>query len=100
MSYKINEHPGILLKKAARLFEQAANKKLSTLGVTHAQTVILIRLWEKDGQNQIELTKSSGLDQSTIVRLLDRMERDKLITRVRNENDRRVFNFYLTSSAK
>jgi len=100
MSYKINEHPGILLKKAARLFEQVANKKLDHLGVTHAQTVILIRLWEQDGQNQIELTKSSGLDQSTIVRLLDRMERDNLITRIRNENDRRVFNFYLTSVAK
>lgn len=100
MSFKLEEHPGILLKKAARLFEQVANKNLNTLGVTHAQTIILVRLWETDGQNQIELTKSAGLDQSTVVRLLDRMERDELITRVRNKDDRRVYNFYLTPQAK
>lgn len=100
MSYRIKDHPGILLKKAARLFEQVANKKLDTLGVTHAQTVILIRLWEQDGQNQMELAKSAGLDQSTVVRLLDRMEKGELITRERNKDDRRVFNFYLTDKAK
>jgi len=100
MSFKIEDHPGILLKKAARLFEQVANKNLNTLGVTHAQTIILIRLWEKDGQNQAELATSAGLDQSTVVRLLDRMERDELIKRIRNKEDRRVFNFYLTQQAK
>lgn len=100
MSFKIQNHPGILLKKAARLFEQVSNKMLAGLGVTHAQTIILIRLWEKDGQSQIELTKSAGLDQSTVVRLLDRMERDNLIRRLQNTDDRRVFNFYLTTKAK
>ena len=100
MSFKIEDHPGILLKKAARLFEQVANKNLNTLGVTHAQTIILIRLWEKDGQNQMELANSAGLDQSTVVRLLDRMERDELIKRIRNKDDRRVYNFYLTLAAK
>ncbi len=100
MSFKIEDHPGILLKKAARLFEQVANKSLDILGVTHAQTVILIRLWERDGQNQMELANSAGLDQSTVVRLLDRMERDELIKRIRNKDDRRVYNFYLTLAAK
>jgi MarR family transcriptional regulator for hemolysin len=100
MTFKIADHPGILLKKAARLFEQVANKKLDSLGVTHAQTVMLIRLWEADGQNQIELATSAGLNQSTVVRLLDRMERDDLIKRVRNTDDRRVFNFFLTAKSK
>lgn len=100
MPFKIDEHTGILIKKAARLFEQVANKNLDSLGVTYAQTVFLVRLWEKDGQNQIELAKSAGLKQPSVVRILDRMERDDLITRVRNQDDRRVFNFYLTERAK
>ncbi|SRR5579883_914717 len=100
MPFRIEDHPGILLKKAARLFEQAANKNLNNLNITHAQTVILIRLWAKDGQSQIELANSAGLNQSTVVRLLDRMERDELIKRVHNKNDRRIFNFYLTPKAK
>lgn len=100
MSFKIDEHTGILIKKAARLFEQAANRNLDKLGVTYAQTIFLVRLWEKNGLNQIELAKSAGLKQASVVRILDRMERDELITRIRNENDRRMFNFYLTEKAK
>jgi len=100
MSFKIDKHTGILIKKAARLFEQAANRNLDKLGVTYAQTIILVRLWEQDGQNQMELAKSAGLKQPSIVRILDRMERDGLITRVRNEGDRRMFNFYMTEKAK
>lgn len=100
MPFKIDEHTGILIKKAARLFEQVANQNLDTLGVTYAQTIFLVRLWEKNGQNQIELAKSAGLKQPSVVRILDRMERDNLITRVKNKNDRRVSNFYLTEKAK
>ncbi|MEO8401880.1 MAG: MarR family transcriptional regulator [Gammaproteobacteria bacterium] len=100
MTFQIENHTGILIKKAARLFEQVANNDLDKLGVTYAQTIFLIRLWEKDGQSQIELAKSAGLKQPTVVRMLDRMERDELVKRVRNKEDRRVFNFYLTPKAK
>jgi len=100
MAFQIEKNTGILIKKAARLFEQFANKSLDTLGVTYSQTIFLIRLWEKDGQNQIELTKSAGLKQPTVVRMLDRMERDGLVKRVRNDGDRRIYNFFLTEKAK
>lgn len=100
MPFKIDEHTGILIKKAARLFEQVANKNLDKLGVTYSQTIFLVRLWEKDGQTQIELAKSAGLKQPSVVRILDRMERDNLINRVRNKDDRRNYNFYLTEKAK
>lgn len=100
MPFRTEDHTGVLIKKAARLFERVANRDLNKLGVTYAQTIFLIRLWEKDGQNQMELAKSAGLKQPTVVRLLDRMERDKLLKRVRNKDDRRVFNFYLTPKAK
>lgn len=100
MPFNIDEHTGILIKKAARLFEQVANRNLDKLGVTYSQTIFLVRLWEKDGQTQIELAKSAGLKQPSVVRILDRMERDNLITRVRNKDDRRIFNFYLTEKGK
>ena len=68
--------------------------------MTYAQTIFLVRLWHQDGQSQMELAKSAGLKQPTVVRILDRMERDKLITRERNKEDRRAFHFYLTDKAK
>jgi DNA-binding MarR family transcriptional regulator len=100
MPFNIDKHTGILIKKAARLFEQVANKNLDKLGVTYSQTIFLVRLWENDGQTQIELARSAGLKQPSVVRILDRMERDNLIKRVRNKDDRRIFNFYLTEKAK
>ena len=100
MSFKLEENTGVLIKKAARLFERVANMNLDELGVTYSQTIFLVRLWDRDGQTQLELTKSSGLKQPTVVRILDRMERDKLITRTRNKEDKRSYHFYLTKNGK
>ncbi len=100
MVFKLENQTGVLIKKCARLFEQVANFNLDKLGVTYAQTIFLVRLMETDGQSQIELATNAGLKQPTAVRLLNRMEKDGLVKRVRNLNDKRVFNFYLTAKAK
>jgi len=68
--------------------------------VTYSQTIFLVRLWERDGQTQMELTKSAGLKQPTVVGILDKMERDQLITRVRSKQDKRCTHFFLTEKAK
>ncbi|HAU1787971.1 TPA: MarR family transcriptional regulator [Legionella pneumophila] len=100
MTFNLNEHTGVLIKKAARLFERVSNLNLEELGVTYSQTIFLVRLWEQDGQTQMELTKSAGLKQPTVVGILDKMERDQLITRVRSEKDKRCYHFFLTEKAK
>ncbi|MCE3043791.1 MULTISPECIES: MarR family winged helix-turn-helix transcriptional regulator [Legionella] len=100
MTFNLNEHTGVLIKKAARLFERVSNLNLEELGVTYSQTIFLVRLWERDGQTQMELTKSAGLKQPTVVGILDKMERDQLITRVRSESDKRCYHFFLTEKAK
>ena len=100
MNFTLNNHTGVLIKKAARLFERVANMNLDELGITHAQTTFLMRLWERDGQTQMELTKSSGLKQPTVLRILERMQKDKLIKKIRNKEDKRSHYLYLTEKAK
>ncbi|HAT1863892.1 TPA: MarR family winged helix-turn-helix transcriptional regulator [Legionella pneumophila] len=100
MTFNLNEHTGVLIKKAARLFERVSNLNLEELGVTYSQTIFLVRLWERDGQTQMELTKSAGLKQPTVAGILDKMERDQLIIRVRSEQDKRCYHFFLTEKAK
>ncbi|WP_367607003.1 MarR family winged helix-turn-helix transcriptional regulator [Legionella sp. W05-934-2] len=100
MSINLNEHTGVLIKKAARLFERVSNLNLESLGVTYSQTIFLVRLWEQDGQTQMELTKSSGLKQPTVVGILNKMERDGLVIRFRSEEDKRCYHFFLTEKAK
>lgn len=100
MPIRLESHTGVLIKKAARLFEQLANSYLEKIGITHTQSIFLVRLWGKEGQTQMELATSSGLKQPTVVRILDRMEREQLIKRVRNQQDRRAYNFFLTDKAR
>ncbi|MDR3443332.1 MAG: MarR family transcriptional regulator [Legionella sp.] len=85
-----------LIKKAARLLEKKANVLLKPHNIMHGFTYFLMALYEQDGQTQTELQKTIGIEQSTVVRTLDRMQRDGLIERKQSPTDRRVFNIYLT----
>lgn len=88
-----------LIKKTARLLEKKANQLLKPHNIMHGYTYFLLELYHKDGQTQTELQKAIGIEQPTVVRTLDRMERDGLINRKSNPSDRRVFNIYLTEKA-
>lgn len=50
--------------------------------------------------NQKELSRRMNIKESTVARLVDRLERDGLVTRQRSEEDRRVFNLILTKKGK
>lgn len=85
-----------LIKKAARLLEKKANVLLKPHNIMHGFTYFLMALYEQDGQTQTELQKIIGIEQPTVVRTLDRMQRDGLIERKQSPTDRRVFHIYLT----
>lgn len=90
-----------LIKKAARLLEKQANILLKSSHLTHGYTYYLMVLFEKDGINQTDLQRAiGGIEQPTVVRTLDRMERDGLIVRKPNPSDRRAFLIYLTDKGK
>lgn len=93
-------HISTLIKKAARLLEKKANVLLKPHDIMHGYTYFLMALYEQDGITQTELQKIIGIEQPTVVRTLDRMERDELIERRQSSVDRRVFNIYLTVKGK
>ena len=85
-----------LIKKAARLLEKRANVLLKPHNIMHGYTYFLMELYARDGLTQTELQNAIGIEQPTVVRTLDRMERDGLIVRKQSPTDRRVFNIFLT----
>lgn len=90
-----------LIKKAARLLEKKANLLLKPYDITHGYTYFLMELYKKDGQTQAELQRAiGGIENPTIVRTLDRMERDGLVERKQSQTDRRAFLIYLTEKGK
>jgi len=68
--------------------------------VTPAQLGALEKLWREDELTITELGERLGLKTSTVTALADRMERDGLIRRKRNDKDRRIVRLYLTEKGK
>lgn len=71
---------------------------LSKLGVTYSQYLVLLVLWEKDGQTVSEIGEQLFLDSATLTPLLKRMEVNGLLERNRATHDERHVIIQLTSS--
>lgn len=69
---------------------------LSNKGVTRVQWIALYYLGKKEYINQKELADLMKIKESTVARLIDRMEREGLVQRKRKEEDRRAFRLLLT----
>ena len=70
------------------------NEGVST--IKPAYLGVLLSLWNEDGLKANELGKRAGLEPSTMTGLLDRMERDRLVKRDPDPNDRRANRIHLT----
>lgn len=70
------------------------------LELTPEQWVVLVRLWEKDGQSQSALSESTLRDRPTMSRILDTMEKSDLVERSVDPRDARSRLVKLTRTGK
>ncbi|MBQ9202357.1 MAG: MarR family transcriptional regulator [Bacteroidales bacterium] len=77
------------LYTASRLVTGAYTPMLTALGITYPQYLVLLVLWEKDRQPVGEIARRLLLETNTITPLLQRMEKQGLLSRTRGESDRR-----------
>lgn len=83
---------GYLTALAARTFASKLASELHPLGLKPGQFPILLLLAKRDNQSPNALAKYAHLSEPTVIRTLDRMERDGLIIRQRVQHDhRRVY---------
>ncbi|ATF11941.1 MarR family transcriptional regulator [Brevibacillus sp. HB1.2] len=78
-----------LLKRLNKTFGTMATKELSQYGVTVPQLMV-IREIHPDPKTIGQISKAVDLSYSTVSGIIDRLEREQLVERVRDENDRRV----------
>jgi DNA-binding MarR family transcriptional regulator len=98
--FVIDESLGYLVNALARAFARALSTRIASHGVTPAQWAVLLVLWAEDGPTQTALSRRVAIETPTMVRTLDRMERDHLVTRRRNVRDRRQVNVFLTERGR
>ena len=90
----------VLVNSVARLSHKAARMRLASMGAWPGQIPIVLCLLAEEGLSQKELIERTRIEQSTMAEHLDRMYRDGLSYRVRDENDRRVFRIFLSDKVK
>ena len=73
-------------KKMADMF----NERLIPLGVTRVQWMAMYYLLKYGDLSQNELGERMDIKESTVARLLDRMEEEDLIIRTNSREDRRI----------
>jgi DNA-binding MarR family transcriptional regulator len=76
------------------------NFKLSNIDITIEQWSVLYHLWKQDGLSQQQLCDATFRDKPSITRLVDNLEKLKMVKRVASKNDRRINMIYLSKEAK
>lgn len=76
------------------------NFKLAGIEITIEQWSVLYHLWKEDGISQQELCKRSFRDKPSITRLVDNLEKLKLVKRVPSKEDRRINLVFLSKAAQ
>ena len=77
------------LYSASRLVMQAYTPMLNELGITYPQYLVLMVLWEKDALPVNDIAHRLLLETNTVTPLLQRMEKQGILTRKKGEHDKR-----------
>ena len=76
------------------------NFRLAGLEITIEQWSVLYHLWKQDGMSQQELCNRTFRDKPSITRLIDNLEKQKLVKRMPSKEDRRINLVCLSEPAK
>ena len=100
--FKKGELYSFITGKASTAIARRLQKKINGRGInlTIEQWSVLYHLWKKEGLSQQELCNATFRDKPSITRLVDNLEKLKLVKRVPSKEDRRINMIYLTDAAK
>ena len=88
------------LYAATNAITRAYRSRLSHIGLTYSQYLVMMVLWEADGSTVKNIAQQLHLDSPTITPLLKRLESAGFLNRQRNANDERVVNIFLTDAGR
>jgi len=90
---------GFLMKDISRLHTRNFERLSSGLNLSLAQCKVLAHLERHEGLSQAKLAELADTDPMTLLRTIDRMERDGWVERRADLVDRRAYRLYLTPAA-
>ena len=85
---------------AGLAFNRLYKPLLDAMGLTYPQYLVMLSLWERDGQSVGELGEHLFLESSTLTPLLKRLEAAGYVSRRRNPEDERQVRIHLTEAGR
>lgn len=97
-SHAESPSPGVgrALRQANKVYNRALQERLAAFDIGLAEYLHLRSLWSNDGLSQIELSQRIGIEKASSTAVLNSLEEKKLIQRIRNSDDKRRINVFLT----
>lgn len=96
--YDFENSMGFVVNGTAKAFQRSFDIELrKSVGVTLSQWRVVGALMQQPGLTQKELADKVGIESATLVPIIDKMEKENLLKRKPDSNDRRVNRIYLTS---
>lgn len=89
-----------ITNKVAKKLADKMNERLALVGSTRVQWLVMYYLLRDGKMNQRDLGEKMDIKDSTVVRLIDRMEKEEFVERVKDAKDRRVTYVTLTDKGK
>jgi DNA-binding MarR family transcriptional regulator len=99
---KTNELLSVLSGQLSASLSRHLNRKFRAAGldITTEQWLVLVCLWNEDGQSQQSISDQTAKDKTSITRLLDTLSKHDLIERCSDPADRRINKIHLTKKGK
>lgn len=91
---------GYQIRLTHRLLQRYLQQKIEPHGISTGMWYFLRALWHRDGQTQRELSLMVGTMEPTTLTAIKSMERNGIVRRVRNREDRRKINVFLTERGR
>lgn len=81
-------------------YHNFVNERVANLEITSSEFSYLKQLVNNDGALHDIIVKNTCVDKAATTRIAQSLEKKDIIKRIRNENDKRNFNVYLTEKGK
>lgn len=97
---QLDHHLCFHLYTASRLMQRIYRPYFDEWGITYPQYLVLVCLWEQDGQTVSDLSEPLDLDSGTLSPLLRRMENAGFVQKQHAEDDYRKVHITLTQKGR
>ena len=100
-NYQVDESVGYLIARVkSSLSNLVTQRTLGELGITSTQASMLFMIASGRCSLAAELARDYGIDASAVTRLIDRLEKRNLLSRVRSSEDRRAVHLAVTDEGR